>query len=154
MLAGCTRSSTFSPASTCPLAASSSTHECDCLGCGAAGTGMLSLSAPAAGVSGFGAGSCAMAKPTTEVNRTASNAPRAVDVAFIDNMTPGEDPPCGGVEEDEGLFAHDLRLAESQTGHAGRQFRDLRAGDRANAHAPDRLAGGHRVEQARTGHAG
>src|SRR5690606_32155043 len=91
MLAGSTRRSAFSPASTWPLAASSSTHDLDCLGAGAAGTGRLSLS-DAAGAAGCGAGAWAAAKPTAEVNRAASKARRAVWVTFIDNVTPGESP--------------------------------------------------------------
>src|SRR3546814_11849726 len=52
------------------------------------------------------------------------------------------------------LVAHDLRLAEPQAGDARRQLRDFRAVDRADAHAPDLPARGHRAEQACAGHAG
>src|SRR3546814_4239972 len=98
MLAGATRSSTFSPASTWPLAASSSTQELDCLGSGAGGIGRLSLSAAGAG-DGLGAGVCAMARPMAEVNRAASNALRAVRVAFIEKTTPGVEPLCASEGE-------------------------------------------------------
>src|SRR3546814_13185477 len=93
MLAGATRSSTFSPASTWPLAASSSTQELACLGSGAGGIGRLSLSAAGAG-DGLGAGVRAMARPMAEGNRGASNAPRAVRVASLDNTHPGVEPLC------------------------------------------------------------
>src|SRR5690606_31246690 len=154
MLAGATRSSTFSPASTWPLAASSSTQELDCLGSGAAGIGRLSLSAAGVG-DGLGAGVCAMARPTAEVNRAASSALRTVRVAFIDNTTPGVEPlGASEVERKRWLVAHELRLAEAQPGDTRRQLGDVRAVDRADAHAPDLLAGGYRIEQARAGDAG
>src|SRR3546814_20249861 len=88
MLAGATRSSTFSPASTWPLAASSSPQELDCLGSGAGGNGRLSLSAAGAG-DGLGAGVRAMDRPMAEVNMAASHALRTVRVSFIDHNTPG-----------------------------------------------------------------
>src|SRR3546814_21095063 len=92
MRAVANRSSTFSPASTWPLSASSSHQELDCLVSGAGGIGRLSLSAAVAG-DGLGAGVGAMARPLAEVNRAARTALRAVRAAFIHNTTTGVQPP-------------------------------------------------------------
>src|SRR5690606_16977184 len=162
MLAGSTRWSMFSPASTWPLSWSISTHAVPVTD-GGGGVGRASTGSAAGPDAGVGA-SCAAARPMARVASAATAKRWKTAADFIELGTPvarsslaGRDGPDSGRGREwkqKSLLANDLRHAQSQTRDAGGEFRRRGLPDRTHAHAPQRAPGAGHVLHPRLGDAG
>src|SRR5688500_20055037 len=113
MLAGSTCRSTFSPASTLPLAKSISTHALPTIfGGGGTGRSLLSARGAAAGV-GPEAGDWASASPNTAVSAADVAQAASVERAFISAISGAGGAGASGGQS-IGSFADAARQAEAQ----------------------------------------
>src|SRR5690606_7211928 len=159
MLAGSTRSSMFSPASTWPVEWSMTSQAVPVTD-GASGIGSSSLSAAGAGApAGAGDGPWAKARPSVATETAANSATRTA-WAFIRRGTPG----ISGHRQADGRrrgqtliltvrvsharsasLADRMRRTEAQAGDARAKLGDARGRHRPHAQAPHGLARGRAV---------